>query len=29
MNNNMAVKLAASTLVIGITMVGCKPSAEM
>lgn len=29
MNNNVAVKLAASTLVLGITMVGCTPSPEM
>src|SRR3546814_16445558 len=29
MNNNVAVKLAASTLVLGVTMVGCTPSPEM
>ena len=29
MINNVAVKVAASTLVVGVTMVGCKPSADM
>lgn len=29
MNNSVAVKLAASTLVLGITMVGCTASADM
>src|SRR3546814_13020471 len=29
MNNNVAVKLAAATLVLGVTMVGCTPSPEM
>lgn len=28
MKNNVALKIAASTLIFGVTMVGCKPAAE-
>jgi hypothetical protein len=29
MINNVAMKFAASSLILGLTMVGCKPAGEM